>query len=141
MSDNIYKIVTAVSILVIAVVMVLGSFDDAEAGPILLPGDNAGIACGPNFDVDTEDGKGVEDPTVTMGCDAEVQVSFGKVYAGVNTHEGFSPSNFSAEAGVVVPLGSVTRLAVEVNGNSEYKNGMATIEKDWGVSTRIGIVF
>lgn len=152
MNDNVYKIITAVSILVIAVVMVLGSIDEAEAGPILLPGDTAGIACGPNFDFsNAEDEMDLEyNEETTVGCDVEVQVSFAKIYGGVNTMEKVSSfDKVSYNFGFLAPLGERTRLALEFHGNTEYELDNAassemdglTFPKDWGISTRIGIVF
>ena len=154
MSDNIYKVVTAVSILIIALVMVLGSVNDAEAGPILLPGDHAGIACGPNFDFNTSDFKvmTMEDdmmekksPTFSVGCNVEAQVDRFKFYAGVNTAEDVDISKVKYEAGFVTALGERTRLTTGVAGHTKwyvYADGVRQeLDTDFTVQTRLGIVF
>lgn len=120
--------------------------ENAEAGPILLPGDTGGVACGTNYDLGTEDfvtggGETADQPTWTIGCNLEFQVDKFKLYTEVETLEDVDPTDLSFTAGTLFPLGDRTRMAVEIEGSSGHEKGMFRFQSDFRVKTRVGVVF
>ena len=119
----------------------------ANAAPILLPGDNAGVGCGTDLHLNKKDfdyaNENYEDTSsYSLGCDAEVQVSKVKLFAGIKTLSGVDIGELGVNVGFVAPLGDNARLSVELDGNTGYKvadgldmNGSVT------VSTRVAMVF
>lgn len=120
---------------------------EAQGAPILLPGDSAGIGCGPNLHFDKADfsfddmGKSNDDSTYSLGCNVEVQVSFVKLFAGINTVSGVDPGDVEVEAGFLAPLGDNTRLSVSLDGNTGYEQDMYKVDGSFTVQSRVVWVF
>ena len=116
---------------------------EAWAAPVLLPGDTAGFACGPNFNVERDDVITPDGPGYSLGCDAEVQVSKVKLYAGIDTVDSYDITDMKYRGGILFPVGKNFRVSVGIDGHTSYdiKNSGLSLDKSFNVTTRIGSVF
>ena len=137
-------------LLVVALVtaaLAMASVPAAKAEPILLPGDRAGIACGPHVDLNTDDfvkdpmGMQADQPNFGIGCDLEIQLERFKFYAGAQTLKDVEITDLKYHAGFLAPLGTNTRLLVGFNGQSSHTLDMFEFQDDFQVKSRIVWVF